>query len=115
MWVAQLKSIGQPLELTRIAIPRPGPGELLVKLEASGICHTDLHVIDGPDFPARAPQPLTLGQEGIGTVVEQGRTLSWLLEHALVCHGCMIHARNAVAAKRVGNHIALVNAPTDIP
>ena len=37
MWAAQLKSIGQPLELSRIAIPKPGSGELLVKLEASGI------------------------------------------------------------------------------
>ena len=72
MWAAQLKSIGQALEISRIAVPRPGPGELLVKLDASGICHTDLHVIEGPAFPAGAPQPLTLGHEGIGRVVEQG-------------------------------------------
>ena len=51
----------------------PGPGELLLKLETSGICHTDLHVADGQSaLPVGAPQPLTLGHEGIGRVVEQG-------------------------------------------
>jgi alcohol dehydrogenase, propanol-preferring len=72
MWAAQLVHPNQPLQVSRIAVPRPGPGELLLKLEASGICHTDLHVARGASFPAGAPQPLTLGHEGIGRVAEQG-------------------------------------------
>ena len=72
MWAAQLVEPGKPLQVTRIPVPRPGPGELLLKLAVSGICHTDLHVLGGKAFPPGAPQPLTLGHEGIGEVVEAG-------------------------------------------
>jgi alcohol dehydrogenase, propanol-preferring len=72
MWAAQLVEPRQPLRMSRIPVPRPGHGELLLKLEASGICHTDLHVAENAGFPAGAPQPLTLGHEGIGQVVEAG-------------------------------------------
>lgn len=72
MWAAQLHEATKPLVVTRIPVPRPGTGELLLKLEASGICHTDLHVADGSSFAANAPAPLTLGHEGIGRVVECG-------------------------------------------
>ncbi len=72
MWAAQLVHPGKPLEVSRIDVPRLGPGELLLKLEASGICHTDLHVMNAADFPVNAPQPMTLGHEGIGRVVEAG-------------------------------------------
>jgi len=72
MWAAQLTSPRRPLELMRVPVPRPGAGELLVKIEASGICHTDLHVQEAIDFPAGSPRPLTLGHEGIGRVVAQG-------------------------------------------
>jgi propanol-preferring alcohol dehydrogenase len=72
MWAAQLVEPRRPLELNRVPVPRPGHGELLLRLETSGICHTDLHVAEGAAFPAGAPQPLTLGHEGIGTVVEAG-------------------------------------------
>jgi len=72
MWAAQLVTIGAGMEMCRVPVPRPGPGELLLKLESSGICHTDLHVRDGAQFPDGAPRPLTLGHEGIGVVVEQG-------------------------------------------
>ncbi|WP_395687886.1 alcohol dehydrogenase catalytic domain-containing protein [Aestuariivirga sp.] len=72
MWAARLVNPGQPLEVSRVPVPRPGPGELLLKLEVSGICHTDLHVAEGKAFPSGAPEPLTLGHEGIGQVVEAG-------------------------------------------
>lgn len=72
MWAAQLVTAGGGLEMRRVPVPRPGPGELLLKLEASGICHTDLHVRDGAEFPVGSPQPMTLGHEGIGIVVEAG-------------------------------------------
>jgi alcohol dehydrogenase, propanol-preferring len=72
MWVARLHKTGEPLVVEKVPVPRPGSGELLLKLEASGICHTDLHVISGSALAPDAPIPLTLGHEGIGVVVEQG-------------------------------------------
>jgi alcohol dehydrogenase, propanol-preferring len=72
MWAAMLTRPGERLEMRRVPVPQPGPGELLVRLEASGVCHTDVHVRAAPAFPAGAPQPLTLGHEGIGKVVAQG-------------------------------------------
>lgn len=72
MWAAQLMRPGSPLEVRQVPMPEPGPNEVLVSIEASGICHTDLHICRAADFPAGAPQPLTLGHEGIGRVVKQG-------------------------------------------
>jgi len=99
MWAAQLVSPRQPLNLTRIPVPRPGPGELLLKLETSGICHTDLHVADGQSVGAGAPDPLTLGHEGIGRVVEKGPGIitslgtrlgaPWLHDSCEHCRSCL--------------------------
>ena len=99
MWAAQLVHPKQPLQVTRIAVPRPGPGELLLKLEASGICHTDLHVAAASEFPGGAPQPLTLGHEGIGRVVENGAGTTtavgtklgapWLHDSCDRCRSCL--------------------------
>lgn len=72
MRAALMAAPRRQLELRRLEIPRPGAGELLVKLEACGVCHTDLHVVDAPSFPPGAPQPLILGHEGVGIVVERG-------------------------------------------
>ena len=99
MWAAQLVHPNRPLHVSRIAVPKPGPGELLLKLEASGICHTDLHVAENADFPMGAPQPLTLGHEGIGRVVEQGAGTKtpigirlgapWLHDSCENCRSCL--------------------------
>ncbi|HEY1157981.1 MAG TPA: alcohol dehydrogenase catalytic domain-containing protein, partial [Arthrobacter sp.] len=58
------------LELTEIPSPTPGAGEVLLKVGAVGLCHTDLHILDAPDdvFPV----PLTLGHEISGRVEEVG-------------------------------------------
>jgi alcohol dehydrogenase, propanol-preferring len=99
MWAAQLVKPGQPLAVARIPVPRPGPGELLLKLETSGICHTDLHVAEAQAYPDGAPQPLTLGHEGIGRVVEQGPGTTtapgtrlgapWLHDTCEHCRSCL--------------------------
>lgn len=99
MWAAQLVTPRQPLRVSRIPVPRPGPGELLLKLETSGICHTDLHVAEGAGFPSGAPQPLTLGHEGIGRVVEAGPGTTtalgtrlgapWLHDSCEQCRSCL--------------------------
>ena len=56
---------GEPLAVEDIEIDNPGPGEVLVKTAASGICHSDLHVVDG-GLPV--PPPCVLGHEPAGVV-----------------------------------------------
>jgi len=72
MQAALLTAPGRILEMRRIPIPTPGAGELLIKLEACGLCHTDLHILDAAEFPPGAPVPLILGHEGVGIVVDRG-------------------------------------------
>src|SRR5262245_18998629 len=57
------------LQVERIPIPRPGPGEALVKVHACGVCHTDLHVMKAE---VAFPTPAVLGHEISGTVVALG-------------------------------------------
>jgi propanol-preferring alcohol dehydrogenase len=59
-----------PLRLTEREVPEPGPGELLVKVRACGVCRTDLHLAEG-DLPPRAPD-MTPGHEVVGEVVAAG-------------------------------------------
>lgn len=71
MRAALVPELGAPLIVTEIDLPRPGPGEALVKLETSGVCHTDLHAARG-DWPVKPQPPFVPGHEGYGTVVELG-------------------------------------------
>ena len=50
MRAAVVRAFGQPLTIEEMPIPEPGPGEVLVRIEASGVCHTDLHAAAG-DWP----------------------------------------------------------------
>jgi propanol-preferring alcohol dehydrogenase len=59
-----------PLRLTERDVPEPGPGELLVRVRACGVCRTDLHLAEG-DLPPRAPG-ITPGHEVVGEVVAAG-------------------------------------------
>jgi propanol-preferring alcohol dehydrogenase len=61
---------GQPLELHTLADPMPGPGQVLVRVHACGVCRTDLHVIDG-ELPG-VVTPLVPGHEIVGTVIAAG-------------------------------------------
>lgn len=65
-----LRRTGGPLELEERLRPRPGPGQLLIRVHACAVCRTDLHVIDG-DLPAR-PLPIVPGHEIVGTVIQAG-------------------------------------------
>jgi alcohol dehydrogenase, propanol-preferring len=65
-----LNRVGEPLRLLDLPIPRPGAGQILIKVEACGVCRTDLHVYDG-DLP-NPKLPLILGHEIVGTVAEIG-------------------------------------------
>lgn len=66
----QLRHFRSPLMLEEIPVPRPGPGELLIKVHACGVCRTDLHIWEG-DLPTPS-FPLILGHEIVGRVEEIG-------------------------------------------
>lgn len=73
MKAMQLDSAGAPLRAVERALPRPGPGELLVEVAACGICRTDLHIVDGE---LEGPLPIVPGHEIIGRVVALGEGAS---------------------------------------
>jgi alcohol dehydrogenase, propanol-preferring len=59
-----------PLRLVELPIPTPGPGQVLLKIRACGLCHTDLHIVDGELTGPKLP--LVLGHQIVGTVAEFG-------------------------------------------
>ena len=65
-----LEQPGQPLREADLPQPRPGPGQILLRVHACGVCRTDLHVLDGELTEPKLP--LVLGHEIVGTVVEKG-------------------------------------------
>jgi propanol-preferring alcohol dehydrogenase len=71
MRAAVVPSLGAPLEIRDLPVPTPGPGQVLVRIEASGICHTDIHAARG-DWPVTPVAPFIPGHEGVGIVEEIG-------------------------------------------
>jgi propanol-preferring alcohol dehydrogenase len=71
MQCAVVTAFGQPLSLQEWDVPTPGPGQILVKTEACGVCHTDLHARNG-DWPVKPTLPFIPGHEAIGRVVAVG-------------------------------------------
>ncbi|CAF1139978.1 unnamed protein product [Adineta ricciae] len=72
MKAAVITEWGKPLQIQEMPIPRPGPNDILVKMVASGICHSDLHEARG-EWGIKSTLPLILGHEGVGCIVEFGR------------------------------------------
>ncbi|MTV36250.1 alcohol dehydrogenase AdhP [Duganella radicis] len=71
MKAAVVRAFGQPLRIEELPVPRPGAGQILVKIEACGVCHTDLHAADG-DWPVKPNPPFIPGHEGVGYVAAVG-------------------------------------------
>ncbi|HYO17270.1 MAG TPA: alcohol dehydrogenase catalytic domain-containing protein, partial [Dermatophilaceae bacterium] len=71
MKAAVVKEFGKDLIVEDVPMPAPGPGQALVKLVSSGVCHTDLHAVEG-DWPVKPNPPFIPGHEGVGTVVALG-------------------------------------------
>jgi propanol-preferring alcohol dehydrogenase len=71
MQVAVVEQFGKPLALQEWDVPTPGPGQILVKTEACGVCHTDLHAASG-DWPLKPKIPFIPGHEAIGRGVALG-------------------------------------------
>jgi alcohol dehydrogenase, propanol-preferring len=71
MRAAVVTGFDKPLEIKDVPMPEPGPGQVLVRIEASGLCHTDIHAARG-DWPVKPQPPFTPGHEGVGIVEALG-------------------------------------------
>ena len=79
MRAAVVRRFGEPLVIEERPVPSPGPGQVLVRVMASGVCHTDLHAADG-DWPVKPTLPLVPGHEGVGVVAGLGAGVTHLSE-----------------------------------
>ncbi|MBC8987951.1 alcohol dehydrogenase AdhP [Pedobacter sp. N36a] len=95
MKAAVISEFGKPLQIEEVEVKRPGRNQILVKVIASGVCHTDLHAVSG-DWPVKPKMPLIPGHEGVGYVVALGPEVNNVKEGDLVgvpwlysaCGGC---------------------------
>ena len=99
MLAAVVEKLGAPLSLQRVPVPTPGPGEVLVRIHASGVCHTDVHAGDG-DWPVKPTPPFIPGHEGAGVVEALGEGVAhvkvgdrvgipWLHDACGHCEPCL--------------------------
>lgn len=72
MKAAVVREFGKPLVIEEVPVPEPGEGQVQVKIEACGVCHTDLHAAEG-DWPVKPNPPFIPGHEGVGYVSAVGR------------------------------------------
>ena len=79
MKAAVVRTFGKPLTIEEVPIPTPKQGEVLVKVIATGVCHTDLHAADG-DWLAKPPLPFIPGHEGVGVIAAVGPDVNGLKE-----------------------------------
>ncbi|MCX2861528.1 alcohol dehydrogenase AdhP [Paucibacter sp. PLA-PC-4] len=79
MKAAVVREFGRPLEVDEVDVPEVPPGQVLVKVMASGVCHTDLHAAEG-DWPVRPSLPFIPGHEGAGYVARVGAGVNFLKE-----------------------------------
>ena len=99
MKAAVVHKFGQPLRIEEIPVPTPGPHQVLIKIVASGVCHTDLHAAQG-DWPVKPTLPFVPGHEGVGFVAALGKDvegikegdavgLAWLHDACGRCEHCV--------------------------
>ena len=99
MKAAVVHAFGAPLRIEEVKVPLPGPGQILVKIEASGVCHTDLHAAEG-DWPVKPSLPFIPGHEGVGFVAAVGAGVTrvkegdrvgvpWLYTACGCCEHCL--------------------------
>ncbi len=79
MKAAVVHEFGKPLQIEEMPVRRPKGHEVLVKIMASGVCHTDLHAAEG-DWPVKPKLPLVPGHEGVGYVAALGPEVKHLKE-----------------------------------
>ena len=79
MKAAVVRKFKQPLVIEEVPVPSPQAGQILVRIAASGVCHTDLHAADG-DWPVKPKPPFIPGHEGVGHVAAVGAGVSHVKE-----------------------------------
>jgi len=92
MKAAVVTAFGAPLQVEEVSVPQPGPGQILVRMEASGLCHTDIHAARG-DWPVKPTPPFIPGHEGIGVFEAMGpgvtgRHVGQRVAIAWLCSAC---------------------------
>jgi alcohol dehydrogenase, propanol-preferring len=112
-----------PLRAVRREVPEPGPGELLIRVTASAVCRTDLHVVEG-DLPPHK-SPVVPGHEVVGRVVDPAQRagekvgVAWLRHTDGTCVYCRRGAENLCPASRYtgwdadGGYAEYLVAPAD--
>jgi propanol-preferring alcohol dehydrogenase len=114
MQAAVVEQFGKPLVLQEWDIPTPGPGQILVKTEACGVCHTDLHAAKG-DWPVKPSLPFIPGHEAIGLVVALGTGVTivkegdrvgvpWLYSACGHCEYCLSAWETVCAEAQFGGY-----------
>src|ERR1700676_1312450 len=98
MKAAVVREFGKPPVIEDVPVPVPGPGEILVKVMACGVCHTDLHAAEG-DWPVKPSLPFIPGHEVAGIVAALGPGVTdfkpgdpvgvaWLHDACMRCEYC---------------------------
>jgi D-arabinose 1-dehydrogenase-like Zn-dependent alcohol dehydrogenase len=106
MKAAVVKAFGKPLVIEDVPVPVPGPGELLVRLKACGVCHTDLHAASG-DWPVKPVLPFIPGHEAAGIVAALGSGVTdFKVGDAVGVACCMMPACAANIARPAGRPCA---------
>jgi len=84
MKAAIFREVGKPLQIEQISISKPGPREVLIRTAAAGVCHSDLHFIEGL-YPAQTP--MVLGHESAGIVEQVGSDVTYVKpgDHVITC------------------------------
>ena len=114
MQAAFVEHFGKPLVMMEVDVPTPGPGQILVKTEACGVCHTDLHAATG-DWPLKPKLPFTPGHEAIGrvaavgagvTIVKEGDRVGvpWLYSACGHCEHCLSAWETVCAEAEFGGY-----------
>jgi propanol-preferring alcohol dehydrogenase len=114
MQAAVVEYFGKPLVMQELAIPSPGPGQILVKTEACGVCHTDLHAASG-DWPLKPKLPFIPGHEAIGRVAAVGAGVKqvkegdrvgvpWLYSACGHCEYCLTAWETVCAEAKFGGY-----------
>ncbi|WP_440073737.1 zinc-dependent alcohol dehydrogenase [Streptosporangium sp. OZ121] len=75
MRAAVVTAFDRPLEIREIPVPEPAAHQVLVRIEASGLCHTDIHAARG-DWPVKPAPPFTPGHEGVGVIEKTGSAVT---------------------------------------
>jgi len=130
MRAAVLRDFKAPLTMEEVERPKPGADEVLIEVDACGVCHSDLHVADG-DWPQMVPitkRPLILGHEIVGNVVEKGENVAelaigdrvgvpWLYWSCGACEFCREGNENLCVQQKItgvsvdGGYAEFVKAP----